>query len=70
MTRDEEIRAALEQLETLVYHFEDTVAQLDLLDQLEDAVAQLGLLSMTFQRLLQCDLMPSPDLQTPASPQT
>ena len=39
MTSEEELHAALEQLENLVY-------------QLENAIAQLGLLNLTFQRLL------------------
>ena len=39
MTAEEELHAALEQLENLVY-------------QLENAIAQLGLLNLTLRRLL------------------
>ena len=54
MTSEEELHAALEQLENLVY-------------QLENAVTQLGLLNLTLRRLLNpCpDLTPSPGLPIP-----
>ena len=62
MTPQEELHAALEQLDNLVYQFEDEVAQLGLSNQLEDTVAQLGLLNLTFRRLLK----PCPD-STPSA---